>query len=85
MNGADSKGKVTRSSCDSKAENSRDRRQTVRSPALPIGHMETLSLERTLQVWQPRASKALTYEDARQIFENVTGFFKILKEWEAAK
>jgi hypothetical protein len=47
--------------------------------------METLSLERTLQVWQPRASKALTYEDARQIIENFTGFFKILKEWEEAK
>jgi len=40
---------------------------------------------RTLEVWQPRASKLLTPEDARQIAENVTGFFHILAEWDAAE
>ena len=39
-------------------------------------------LERTKQFWQPYYQKALSDEDARQIIENMTGFFKVLKEWE---
>lgn len=42
-------------------------------------------IDRTLEVWQPRTSKVLTGEDARQIAENVTEFFQILTEWEAAE
>ncbi len=38
--------------------------------------------ERTLDVWQPRSSRMLTDEDARQITENMIGFFRILLEWE---
>jgi hypothetical protein len=41
-------------------------------------------LARTLEVWQPRTSRKLTREDARQIVENVTGFASILLEWEMA-
>jgi hypothetical protein len=41
-------------------------------------------LDRTLEVWQPRTSRKLTREDARQIVENVTGFVRILLEWEIA-
>ncbi len=40
---------------------------------------------RTLEVWQPRTTRRLTREDARQIIENVTGFVQILFEWEAAE
>jgi hypothetical protein len=40
---------------------------------------------RTLEVWQPRTSKLLTPEDARQVVENVAGFFRILTEWDAAE
>jgi len=36
---------------------------------------------RTHKVWQPRIRRNLTDEDARQIAENVTGFFTILAEW----
>jgi hypothetical protein len=35
-------------------------------------------LERTKQFWQARAQKALSDEDAREIIENITSFFKIL-------
>ena len=42
-------------------------------------------LDQTLQVWQPRAARALTREDARQIVANFTGFFQILSEWRAAE
>ena len=40
---------------------------------------------RTLKVWQPRTGRNLTDEDARQIAENVTGFFAILAEWSRAE
>ena len=41
--------------------------------------------DRTSEVWQPRIGRNLTDEDARQIAENVTGFFAILAEWSRAE
>ncbi len=41
-------------------------------------------INRTHNVWQPRIQRKLTNEDARQIAENVTGFFAILAEWSQA-
>jgi hypothetical protein len=38
-------------------------------------------IDRTRAVWQPRLGRDLNREDARQIAENVTGFFGILAEW----
>ena len=40
--------------------------------------------DRTHKVWQSRIGRDLTDEDARQIAENVTGFFAILAEWSRA-
>ena len=40
------------------------------------------SFKRTRELWQPHADHALTDEDARQITENIIGFFRILQEWE---
>ena len=42
-------------------------------------------IDRTRQVWQPRLGRDLTCEDARQIAENVTGFFALLVEWSRAE
>ena len=42
-------------------------------------------IDRTRQVWQPRIRRDLSREDARQIAENVTGFFAILTEWARAE
>jgi hypothetical protein len=42
-------------------------------------------IDRTRTVWQPRLGRDLTREDARQIAENVTGFFAILGEWSRAE
>ncbi len=42
-------------------------------------------IDRTHKVWQPRIRRNLTDEDARQIAENVTGFFSILAEWARAE
>jgi hypothetical protein len=38
-------------------------------------------LSKTLAVWKPRSHRKLSREDAREIAENVTGFFSILREW----
>jgi hypothetical protein len=41
-------------------------------------------LKETVRFWQPRTSRPLTPEDARQMVENVTGFFTTLQRWSAA-
>jgi hypothetical protein len=38
-------------------------------------------IDRTIAVWQPRQRRQISREEARQITENVTGFFSILHEW----
>src|SRR5580658_1171389 len=38
-------------------------------------------IARTRQIWQPRIAHDLTDEGARQIMDNVTGFFRVLAEW----
>ena len=40
-------------------------------------------IARTIEVWQPRTTRQLTQEDARQITENMIGFFSTLMKWEA--
>lgn len=42
-------------------------------------------INRTIRLWQPRSRRSLSREDARQIVENVTGFFSILHEWSRAE
>ena len=37
--------------------------------------------EHTIAIWQQRIRRRLTNEDAREIAENITGFFTILAEW----
>jgi hypothetical protein len=37
--------------------------------------------EHTIATWQPRLPRRLSNEDAREIAENITGFFTILAEW----
>jgi hypothetical protein len=38
-------------------------------------------VNRTVSLWQSRAPRDLSAEDARQIAENIVGFFTILSEW----
>ena len=42
-------------------------------------------IDQTREVWSPRFGRDLSREDARQIAENVTGFFAILAEWSRAE
>ena len=40
-------------------------------------------LDQTLRFWQPRTDRALTIDDARDIVNNVAGFFTLLLKWDA--
>jgi hypothetical protein len=54
----------------------------------PSGGGETPADERTartLELWSRRGARPLTEEDAREIAENMTGFFRVLLEWQAKK
>ena len=42
-------------------------------------------LDETIKFWQPRIQRELSQEDARQIIENVNGFFRLLLEWDAQR
>jgi hypothetical protein len=42
-------------------------------------------IDRTREVWKPRLGGDLSRDDARQIAENVTGFFALLAEWSRAE
>ncbi len=42
-------------------------------------------MARTRQIWQPRMGRDLTDENAREIMQNVTGFFGVLAEWSRAE
>jgi hypothetical protein len=42
-------------------------------------------IDQTLAVWQSRTARPLSREDGREIIENMTGFFRILQEWERAE
>jgi hypothetical protein len=42
-------------------------------------------IERTRRLWRSRLGRDVSCEDARQIAENVTGFFAVLAEWSNAE
>jgi hypothetical protein len=42
-------------------------------------------IEKTRRLWRLRLGRDVSCEDARQIAENVTGFFALLAEWSRAE
>jgi hypothetical protein len=56
----------------------------VRSSVNPSDAANENLIDRTRQIWGPRLGRHLSNEDARQIAENVTGFFALLAEWSRA-
>lgn len=51
--------------------------------ALHVAEQRDLSqlVARTLRVWQPRTTRPLDVEDARQIAANMSGFISVLSDW----
>ncbi len=56
----------------------------MRSSVKPSHAANDNLIDRTHKVWKPRLGRDLSREDARQIAENITGFFSILHEWSRA-
>ena len=48
-------------------------------------HMKRDINRLTVRTWQSRSPRPLTSEDAREIISNVTGFFRVLAEWDRAE
>lgn len=48
----------------------------------PGRHPSDRLLDETIAIWQPRSRRKLTHEDAREILENLTGFFQVLSVWQ---
>lgn len=42
-------------------------------------------IDETVAFWQKRTKRKLTREDGREIIENMTGFFRVLLEWDRAE
>jgi len=42
-------------------------------------------LDETIKFWQPRMQRELSQEDARQITENINGFYRLLLEWDTQR
>ena len=56
----------------------------MKSPDIANDNHKDDLIRRTREVWQPRLGRALIREDARQIAENMIGFFSVLAEWSEA-
>lgn len=46
-----------------------------------MGVPEPELTDRVLKILETRSSRKLTVEDAREVIENLKGFFQILMEW----
>ncbi len=59
--------------------------EKARSPLAGTGRVSPAFLDQTIEFWQPRTSRTLTREDAREIVYNLSGFFAVLREWQEAE
>ena len=57
--------------------------QSAESDSTPSRSYPSADLiQHTIRVWGPRLGRPLSEEDARQILENVVGFFRVLHGWD---
>lgn len=42
-------------------------------------------IDEAVAFWQKRSKRKLSREDGREIVENLTGFFRVLQEWDRAE
>jgi hypothetical protein len=64
------------------AMSGKSRRQIFRADASAASAVPGDIIDRTTALWQLRTKRQLTREDGREIIENMTGFFRILQEWD---
>src|SRR5262245_21282565 len=68
--------------CDSEAEDCRPRPLEARVGSLAVPMADQDFNQRTLDLWQRRTARKLTAEDGREMAANVSGFFRLLAEWD---
>ena len=54
--------------------------QAIEDESSAMAHKDKL-IQQTLELWQPRTSRQLTEEDARQMIDNAVGVFRLLLKW----
>ena len=64
------------------ATDSKPQRQGSRNNAAAVSVECGDFIDQTIAIWQSRTKRQLTREDGREIIENMTGFFRILQEWD---
>ena len=52
---------------------------------MPTDNENPEAAKQTLAFWQKKTNCTLNTEDARQIMENLTGFFGVLADWAEAE
>lgn len=62
-----------------------ERRQAEASLFLRQRSVDDGVLEKVIDLFEKRAHRTLSKEDARQIVENLSGFFQVLAEWDRAE
>jgi hypothetical protein len=73
------------SKCKKARSKSSSERPAVSVSVKPLHAANDNLIDQTRQVWQPRIGRDLSHEGARQIKEDVVGFFSILAEWSRAE
>jgi hypothetical protein len=53
----------------------------ARLGSISSGSLPAQFLDETIAVFQPLSTRPLNREDAREIVQNMTGFFAVLSEW----
>ena len=43
---------------------------------------ETTVITETIRFWKEHSGEILSPEDAREVIQNITGFFKVLQDWD---
>lgn len=57
----------------------------VKSSVKPLNADTEKLIDHTIALWRPRLRRDLTRDDARELTENVAGFFRILAKWSLAE
>src|SRR5258708_5957206 len=42
-------------------------------------------IDQTVTIWQKHTQRQLTRQDGREIIDNMSGFFRVLREWDRAE
>ena len=60
------------------------RRQQNPAASNPHSELRQSQVEEAIAFWEPLAGRSVGREEAREIIDNMTTYFKILIEWDAA-